>query len=302
MPATVSSARRPVSRPGFTLIELLVVVGIIVVLISILLPVIGAVRRKAAETVTTAELGRIAAGIQAYYNDFRSYPGPVPEADIVSGSNASFPGITSTENLSLGLLGGAVNSAGTIGYDKTLVLQGPRNLGSSGKAYNAYVNVTPEELSPLDAGGNYIAFNTTGPAVDTVIPEFLDHINGGIIPTSTSAVVPNTQFITGPILYFRARVGQSGVVTTTQPSNTGVQQFRFADAAPYGFSDVSSTDFPLPNPNPPTAGQPTTPDNTTVYFSNPNIYLQPRSKDSFILISAGTDRKFGTKDDIIYAN
>ncbi|HSU67792.1 MAG TPA: prepilin-type N-terminal cleavage/methylation domain-containing protein, partial [Tepidisphaeraceae bacterium] len=115
-------SRGPVRR-GFTLIELLVVIGIILVLISILLPVVSSVRRKAQETATQSQMQRIMAACQNYYHDWNSYPGPIPNTQLAGDSNPGTNGsytnangtavtispvtgtITSSENLVLGLLG-----------------------------------------------------------------------------------------------------------------------------------------------------------------------------------------------------
>ena len=57
---------------GFTLVEMLTVIGIIVLLVSILLPVVSAVRTKAQTAATAAFLQRIGAGVQSYYSDFNT--------------------------------------------------------------------------------------------------------------------------------------------------------------------------------------------------------------------------------------
>lgn len=65
-------------RGGFTLIELLVVIGIILVLMAILLPVIGAVQLNAQAANTQSQMMRIMSACQAYYHDFNSYPARSP--------------------------------------------------------------------------------------------------------------------------------------------------------------------------------------------------------------------------------
>jgi prepilin-type N-terminal cleavage/methylation domain-containing protein len=321
-------------RAAFTLIELLVVIGIIVILIGILLPVVASVRRTGFVTSTSQEISRIAAACQAYYGDYHSYPGPVAENDI-DGSNTpptppGTPGplapggttglaygqgpatsgqdttpVTSSENLVLGLEGGMIvgfnnGVANGWGYQASSVQQGPQSLNpllNSQKQTSAYLTMQPSELPPQDGSGNYLAH---GPA-DSAIPEFLDHIPGDIVagPNGNTGGT-NASFQFGPILYFRARKGASGIVVTAANATTP-QQYNFAQAAPYGFTNVSTTDYALPATNPPT-GTTITYDNTTVYFANSSIAGQPRGKDSFILISAGTDRIFGTKDDIFFSN
>jgi prepilin-type N-terminal cleavage/methylation domain-containing protein len=325
-------------RPAFTLIELLVVIGIIVILIGILLPVVASVRRTAFATSTSQEISRIAGACQAYYGDYHSYPGPVAENDI-DGVNApaGTPGplapggttglaygqtpatsgldaipVTSSENLVLGLEGGMIvgfnnGVANGWGYQPSAVQQGPQSLNpllNSQKQTTAYLTVQPSELAPSDGNGGYQQFGT----LDSVIPEFLDHIPGDVVGvTGGNTGGTNSNFAFGPILYFRARKGAANIVNETTPVPTATistYQYNFVQAAPYGFTAVSTTDYAVPTTNNPPTGStaPAYTDSVQVYFANPGIFGQPRGKDSFILISAGTDRIFGTKDDIFFSN
>ena len=72
---------------AFTLVELLVVIGIIALLISILLPSLAGVRRKAMDIKCAATLRQLVAASTMYLNDRKAYPeavtldafaGPVP--------------------------------------------------------------------------------------------------------------------------------------------------------------------------------------------------------------------------------
>lgn len=296
---------------GFTLVELLTVIGIIVILLGILLPVVASIRKKGFETSTSQEMSRIGTACQAYYSDFHAYPGPMPEGNLDSPTNpptaiapviAGMSHVTSSQNLVLGLVGGLTltNGALPIKYDVAQIQNnaGPQNLNVvNPRQINAYLTLTPDEL-PTNPAGPTSWLTVVNGAGNYTVPEILDHI----------PIDPPPYHL--PILYVRARPGAAGIVLTSVATNPPVQQYTFAQLSMYKslinsqpFTDTSITtadagmnDYPIPSPNPNNYA-----DSATVYFANPNLGGQPRGKDSFILISAGTDHIYGTKDDIIYS-
>ena len=69
-------------QTGFTLVELLITIGIIVVLISLLIPVVGKIRTSAYEANTRNEVSEIQSACERYYDDFKAYPGPMSNTQI----------------------------------------------------------------------------------------------------------------------------------------------------------------------------------------------------------------------------
>jgi prepilin-type processing-associated H-X9-DG protein/prepilin-type N-terminal cleavage/methylation domain-containing protein len=95
-----SSARSAPGTRGFTLVELLVVIGIIAVLISILLPVLGRVREKANAIKCAANLRTLGQALTMYTIQTKYYPGGYAQAfypiwhtrlrSILSGNQRAF--------------------------------------------------------------------------------------------------------------------------------------------------------------------------------------------------------------------
>ncbi|MGF1633635.1 MAG: type II secretion system protein, partial [Phycisphaerae bacterium] len=69
-----------IGRPGFTLTELLVVIGIIVLLISILIPTVLTVQKRAAEAEVRSQISRLDQAIQAYQLELQGLPGAAPNS------------------------------------------------------------------------------------------------------------------------------------------------------------------------------------------------------------------------------
>ncbi len=303
---------------GFTLIELLIVIGIILILIGILLPTVNQVRVAAQTANTRQMLARIEAGIQSYYSDFQSYPGPFPNAGlkpffagpyVIGGQNMSgvTTAVTSTENLYLALAGGlqiTINAGppptvATSLYNPTLALNlnGAANLNPAAlKRYQAYISLDSFETTlnvenaafPGPAAGQWTPATATNLTPDTIVPEIVDKYSRP-----------------APILYMRATRGEATMLNETaafaptaqyhtrQVTHTYAGTVRNGtNAMDTAWTTWVGTDYPAAGTL--TAG-------LEAYFGNSALSAAaatPYKKDEFILISAGPDGKYGTRDDV----
>ncbi len=281
-------------RRGFTLIELLTVIAIIVVLIGILIPVLGSVRRSAYQASTQATITAMINAIERYRQDFNAYPGPIKNSEFnATGTAAVAAKMTTTENMVVALAGGW-EFGGT--FNTAMVGQGPMShspIASARKRFGAYID-------PVE-GKNFPTRNPPAPTPPGDFPEWGTVAAPTIPPTPPGSLSPPPpldskipEFMDAfsdpmPILYIRANVGATtteGTAPTAQYNQNMLIPYKRLPTA--GFKgdflfNVANDpdDFGSPNE----------------YFRDPNLQTQPRQKDGFWLISAGPDRRFGTRDD-----
>jgi hypothetical protein len=303
---------------------MLTVIGIIVLLVSILLPVVSAVRVKGHQADTMAMLARIGAGAESYNADHRSYPGPLSNMQIhnaaagtmamKTGGNIQFSKVTQAENFAIGLLGGlyAESTGGgavEIKFDPDLVGNGPNSLNprspKKGRAYMDKVSLTDRNPDPAKL---WDYRDDADDADDSQLPEFLDKF-------------PDPM----PILVLRAKAGAGGVATNT--TNYAMQQqYDLNQIIGYtgkmigiGKEKPADDEFKPSVPSDTDKykhGLRTVDPNSQIvdenkpgykypydlygFMRHPSMAGTPRQKDGYILISAGADRIYGTKDDAVY--
>lgn len=278
------TARNRRRQQGFTLVEMLVVIGIIALLISILIPAMSAVRVAAKVASTKSLISTLCSAIERYREDLRYYPGPLDDYTILTANtpaplNPAAPGgigsgrVTMSENLFLGIAGGLTPGVTPPGsFD-------PSNIGKGANLMTPYIQVSAGSTDISRLGRPFTDSGNIS-ALDTNIPEFVDRFDEPL-----------------PILYLRARVGVAGVVSNTTP----LAQYDIRQITAYTTRNIGNRTHLLQGLG---TDVPFDPKNTTnianaiSYFRHPVVTYDPRQKNTYILISAGKDRIYGTADDL----
>jgi len=275
------------------LIELLVVIGIILVLIGILIPAVGAMRRHQQAASTRNQMIRMSAAINSYFNDFQAYPGALPNKFFtssstgtpgISGTGVSATTLTQTEDCVLALIGGWRLTGLNLVFTPGDLGQGPTSFNADptmAKRYNAYMEYRPSEFSapqPLkdlqDLGMSY--------ATDSAVPELMD-----------SYSTPR------PILYLRPNpggaVGIMGdpnalakVVYHGKASFKSDCHYDLDQVLPYANTAAAKAELKDFAGGDVTQMQP--------YFASG---LTGKFAGAYMLIAPGSDRVYGNADDIV---
>jgi len=250
---------------GFTLIELLVVISILGLLIGILLPSLGAARNAARRAATRATIYTLDSGLEMFRADevLGQYypPSSWPSTGDPYGANQKFYGAQTLVWAVCGPL-----------------LEGTRGLRPGDDLYDIYV--TNKDNYPL-----------RGPFVETsaltIVKPTDDkceiHAALGGISNDGPVILDNFDM---PILYYKA----------TNNDYDADDNSPFAAAAKL----TGSGDYELDVDG--NYGEPG--NGLRGFITDPRLAALggsagPYRRDSFILISAGIDRKYGTSDDVL---
>jgi prepilin-type N-terminal cleavage/methylation domain-containing protein len=255
------SGRMQMVGRGFTLIELLIVAAIIAALLAIMVPAIGGIHVKAAQTQTTAILGSIQTGLQQYYSEFNMYP---PSGPAYGGIPANRGSVMLAQGL-LGFLGGGADGAGPDTGDPTYGFRtkrmGAGMGGVGGQIYGPYV---PTDSKTLKGASPTMYF------VDAWGGEILYYRSTRSVASASAAPVKKIFGTGGGNDYYFDYADCSGVAGASGPGS-GTAKF---------FGQLGSTNKPNPND-----------------LSNASATVMGAA--SYLLISAGTDGKYFTDDDIV---
>ena len=291
------------SKTGaFTIIELLTVMSIIVILIGLLVPALNQVRRYALGVKQNAQFNAIRAALEMFRSDFGEYP----ESGALDSSGAPYCGAMKLCEAMLGQ-----DLMGFHPQSRFLVSQsfGPTTLNPTATIPQLY------RLLQSDAGFQLNLKERKGPYLETdkVSAHILTDIyrtTGDFTSHSASMYVIsdvyNRQTNLGsgqqtkvgmPVLYYRADLSGtqhdpnvSGATLPTIGNNndfiynsTDNSQLLALGVPPGGTTRMNALTYNFYN-----------------FITNPQIVTakRPYQPDSYILISAGWDGEYGTRDDI----
>jgi len=247
-------------KSGFTLVEMLTVIAIIVLLAGMLLPAVAEAQRRIHSHATRGQIRAIETAVEQYRQDFRDYP--------MSGN----PAAPFTQMVN----GQAPDGAAALfrSIAQTFVI--------AGVSYGPYYARSDDEISAsmniawLSAGGT---------------PYLVDKIPPGM-----------------PILYYRANKGRNNiehVICWEHCENTRVRPGTGLNA------HMTPTSGPPPNDAPGSPwrqrvnfymGRATMSPDMTPWGEYPRwgCYGPDNrpSRETFMLVSPGLDRKYGTRDDV----
>jgi len=297
------------SQLGFTLVELMVVIGIIVLLVSIVLPAVSAARKRAKIATTAATINAIGTGVETFRADMQiggNYP--------PSGTDHPFPlpRVMSPHTNDLITTSGACLIAWALAGADLLGSPGFRDLDGNGTWWD---NMGKDQIYALDSNGQPV-HKRYGPYVDVSKMKFPERRSEGefVLPLDTQPTLSSTCFLDAfgqPILYYKANPGgarwvrenlmdpetpiydlRHNAIITGDGNNPGLDFGAGKDHFTGGYGFVQPVDYAA-GTKPPLRSF-----GRMVWDPNVTAAPRPHRADSYILISAGPDGLYGTADDV----
>jgi type II secretory pathway pseudopilin PulG len=277
-------------KTAFTIVELLTVMSIIIILISLLLPALNAAKRFSRDVLQKNQFRNIGSGLQIYESDFHEYP----DSSALDADGKSYCGAMKLAEVMAGQDG--------LGFhlDSRLTIDGKDADGTS-----LYLPDATIDDENLQSRKEYLERK------DTQICSLVDLYEN---PGSTFSEPNDVALLcdvfrsvrsqtTGkrmgmPVLYYRADTSKmSHEIPTSGNPDPPDNIYNYRDNHTFlsmGLPWQPTTMPPLYQRDSDPAGQ--------VFYENtldkePPI-PRPHNKDSYILISAGWDGIYGTRDDI----
>jgi type II secretory pathway pseudopilin PulG len=282
---------------AFTLAEMLIVMGIIAILVALLIPATTTVRKTAKVAQEKAQLTNIEMALTAFRNDYGDYP--PSHGNLIDGSgNPDYTHYCGAETLTEALFGwdlmgfhpnsawrydGLDQSGGNMTYDpQGTRLQPDGTLTTLYERKGSYLELATANvfrLGDLFPNISSTSFNPNNFVICDVFGTKSVTVGGKVVKAGN------------PILYYKANTSSKTIDHGNAPDPTTLiynyyDNYYFINAIDGASPLITSSSFfynyitnwQVPNPT-----------------GNVNW---PQNPDSYLLISAGPDGLYGTKDDI----
>lgn len=281
-------------KTGFTIVELLTVIGVIAILLGVLLPAVTMVRNFAKTTKQKAQFAMIEMAILAYKNDQGDYPPSMLDASIANNY----------------YLGAQMLSEALVGWDLMGFHPGDNNYQANGHIDNGGEYDSDDNINLDQRKGPYLELAKANVfKLRDLYPNDIDNFN----------LAPDTYVLCDSFGVYKVRVGNKTVkagspilyykADTTKKSIEGPMPGWIYDVEDnLELLEVDRVAKKLKDPHPLGAERYSGYPGKYSYFSNyikdPKVFeatggrMWPYNADSYILISAGADGRYGTGDDI----
>jgi len=290
---------------GFTIIELLTVMSIIVILIGLLVPSLNAVRRYSRVVRQKGQFHDIGTGLEMFSIDFDGYPSS-RDNRLDSGDATAYCGAMKLCEAMMGQDGLGFHPDSVFrrdGYDGALPPQTPKDLYPSPvtptdrqQRKNTYVDPDKYKICAVEDLLGYIAISSYDPC-SSVISDVFMNIRGSVSGVKIGM----------PVLYYKADVTKlEHKYNWPQPADFSKNIYDYRDNDYLTAISVSrdTAGNILPHPVNSNYTEPlTNRSGIQIFYENiqnkkvTNV-SKPYNENTFILISAGWDGLYGTRDDV----